>query len=105
MELTCVGERSGCAFQPQGRKNSGWEMLYQYMRERRSQIEHDECTLAWRVTNSSEETMSFSGSPALSVAWPRESRQAALRTRARSNTNPARPYICRLIVFSRFTCP
>ena len=30
---------------------------------------------------------------------------AALRTRARSSSNPARPYICRLIVFSRFTCP
>jgi len=30
---------------------------------------------------------------------------AALTTRALSNTNPARPYICRLIVFNRFTCP
>ena len=29
--------------------------------------------------------------------------QAASSTRARSNTNPARPYICRLIVFNRFT--
>jgi hypothetical protein len=29
--------------------------------------------------------------------------QAALSTRARSNTNPARPYIGRLIVFNRFT--
>ena len=30
-------------------------------------------------------------------------RQAAVSTRARSRANPARPYICRLIVFSRFT--
>ena len=29
--------------------------------------------------------------------------QTALSARARSNTNPARPYICRLIVFNRFT--
>ena len=29
--------------------------------------------------------------------------QAASSTRARSNTNPARPYICRLIIFNRFT--
>jgi hypothetical protein len=52
-----------------------------------------------------EETRPNSGSPALSVPWPRESRQAAFRTPARNNTHPARPYICRLIVFSRFTCP
>src|SRR5262249_46365405 len=35
----------------------------------------------------------------------RSPRQAALSTRARRSTNPARPYICRLIVFNRFTCP
>src|SRR5262249_55226753 len=29
----------------------------------------------------------------------------ACRTRARSSSKPARPYICRFIVFSRFTCP
>jgi hypothetical protein len=32
-------------------------------------------------------------------------RQAAVSTRARSKANPARPYICRLTVFNRFTCP
>src|SRR5262249_35644748 len=42
-------------------------------------------------------------SPGSVVAAPL--RQAASSTRARSNTNPARPYICRLIVFNRFTCP
>jgi transposase-like protein len=40
----------------------------------------------------------LTGSPALSVAWPREPRLAVFRTRARRSTNPARPYICRLIV-------
>ena len=40
-------------------------------------------------------------SPASVVAAPRH--QAALSTRARSCMNPARPYICRLIVFNRFT--
>ena len=40
-------------------------------------------------------------SPGSVVAAPLH--QATLSTRARSNTNPARPYICRLIVFNRFT--
>lgn len=29
----------------------------------------------------------------------------AARTRARRSSNPARPYICRLIIFRRLTCP
>jgi hypothetical protein len=34
---------------------------------------------------------------------PTLSRYAALPTLALSRTKPARPYICRLIIFSRFT--
>ena len=36
---------------------------------------------------------------------PSDAQAAKKGTRARRSTNPARPYICRLIVFSRFTCP
>ena len=42
-------------------------------------------------------------SPGSAVAAPLH--QAALSTRARSNMNPARPYICRVLAFNRFTCP
>src|SRR5262245_29006214 len=66
----------------------------------------DEGGCAGWQPGSSSVRESHLGSPAFSVAWPRESRQAAFRTRARGNTNPARPYICRLIVFTRWTeCP
>jgi hypothetical protein len=56
---------------------------------------------------------SRSGSPALLVTAdlsprigpPNRSAHPAFRTLARSSANPARPYICRLIIFSRLTCP
>ncbi len=61
------------------------------------------------ATQYSETTYGFSrtfddvglASPGSVVAAPLD--QATLSTRARSNTNPARPYICRWIVFNRFT--
>jgi hypothetical protein len=56
---------------------------------------------------------SRSGSPALLVMTDlspritclRRSSHPAFRTLARSRSSPARPYICRLIIFNRFTCP
>ena len=38
-------------------------------------------------------------------SWEAMNGHAALRTRALSKTNPALPYICRLTVFRRLTCP